>query len=265
MMGRSHAASGAFLWLAGAAVLERTGYHQPPVQIAVGTVVCAGAALLPDLDMSGGVLCGKGGATIARTFGRASLFVAECVEKLSLGVYCLTKTDADPDRDNGHRTLTHTLPFAAVAGAAVSGACALWGRWAVVAVLFLFLGLGVRGLLDEWCERAGWLPITILSLIAAVLVYLHLPAGRGYPLLGVAVAAGCVVHLLGDVITRAGIPVLWPFRYRRRRWHMIGVPNAVAVTVGGKVECLIRGLCVVGAFAGTVGLAFPDLVAHLAR
>src|SRR5688572_2668586 len=110
MMGPSHALSGAAVWLAGSWALDFTGvYQQSPLEIAVGTAVCAGAALLPDLDMSGKVTTGEGGATVAQTFGRVSLFAAEVLEKFSSFIYFLTRMKHDPPRDNGHRTLTHTL------------------------------------------------------------------------------------------------------------------------------------------------------------
>src|SRR3954470_4865744 len=86
MMGPSHALSGAAAWLAGSWALDHfAGYGQSPLAIAVGTAVCAGGALLPDLDLSGKVTRNQGGATVARTFGVFSLFVAEVIEKISLG------------------------------------------------------------------------------------------------------------------------------------------------------------------------------------
>ena len=52
MMGPSHALSGAAVWLAGSWALETyADYYQSPLAIAVGTAVCAGGALLPDLDL----------------------------------------------------------------------------------------------------------------------------------------------------------------------------------------------------------------------
>jgi membrane-bound metal-dependent hydrolase YbcI (DUF457 family) len=261
MMGPSHALSGAAVWLGGSWALDFfADYHQTPLEIAVGTAVCAGGALLPDLDLSGRVTSGKGGATVADTFGRVSLFVAEVVEKFSLGVYDLTKMRKDPDRRNGHRTLTHTLPFAAGMGALTTWACGNGGKWAVIGILFLMLGLALRGLFHTWAEKAGWIVITILSGAAAYGTFLYLPAGRGYPMLGVAVGVGCVVHLLGDVITSAGVPILWPLPTGRRMWRMIGVPNVFAVSVGGKVETiLLRGAFTLVCLAATAGLAYPAI------
>ena len=77
----------------------------------------------------------------------------------------------------------------------------------------------------------------------------NLPGDRGYPMLGFAVAVGCVVHLLGDMITKAGVPILWPIPIGRRMWRMIGVPNGIAVRVGGKAETVVLRTALHGGLA----------------
>jgi len=240
MMGPSHALSGAAAWLAGSWALDQyAGYSQSPLTVAVGTTVCAGAALLPDLDLSGKVTRNQGGATVARTFGVFSLFVAEVIEKVSLGVYTATRLSRDPRRNNGHRTFTHTLPFAALVGWGTTALAAHYGKWAVVGIIFFMAGLALRGLFDEWAERAGWVIVTICSGVIAWLTAASLDGDRGYPMLGFAVGVGCFVHLLGDIITSAGVPILWPIPTGRKMWRMIGVPNGMAVRVGGKTETIV--------------------------
>ena len=261
MMGPSHALSGAAVWLAGSLALDQfAGYGQSPLALAVGTAVCAGGALLPDLDLSGKVTANKGGATVARTFGVFSLFVAEVVEKVSLGVYLATKTRKDPDRENGHRTLTHTLPFCALVGWGTTALCTAFGKWAVIGILFFTIGLALRGLFERWAQRAGWVVVTLVSAGAAYLTFLTLPGDRGYPMLGLAVGVGCFVHLMGDIVTSAGIPILWPIPSGRRMWRMIGIPNAMAVKVGGTVEVLVlRTAFTVVAVGSALTLVGPDL------
>lgn len=246
MMGPSHALSGAAVWLAGSWALNHfAGYEQSPLVVAVGAAVCAGSALLPDLDLSGRVTANRGGATVAHTFGVVSLFLAEVVEKVSLAVYRLTRTRRDPERGYGHRTLTHTLPFAGLLGWGTTALCARYGKWAVIGVLFVTIGLALRGLFEKWAERAGWLLVTSASAAAAGLTYALLPGGRGYPMLGVAVGVGCLVHLLGDMVTSSGVPLLWPIPTGRRMWRMFGVPDAIALRVGGTGEHVLRGVFVV--------------------
>ncbi len=161
MLGPSHALSGAAVWLAGSLALEHFAhFHQNTAAIAIGTAICAGGALAPDLDMSGRVTRNRGGATVAHTFGVVSLFVAECVEKFSLGVYDLTKTRHDPHRHNGHRTFTHTLLFNLALGFGVFEACTHYGKTAVLITLFLAFAFALRGLFPGWSKRAGWIIVT---------------------------------------------------------------------------------------------------------
>jgi membrane-bound metal-dependent hydrolase YbcI (DUF457 family) len=265
MMGPSHALSGAAVWLAGSWALDHfAGYAQSPLAIAVGTTVCAGGALLPDLDLSGKVTRNQGGATVARTFGVFSLFVAEVIEKISLGVYTATKLSRDPRRNNGHRTFTHTLPFAGLVGWGTTALCASYGKWAVVAVVFFMAGLALRGLFDEWAERAGWVIVTLASGVIAWGTGAGLPGDRGYPMLGFAVGVGCVVHLLGDMITKNGVPILWPIPVGRRMWRMVGVPNGMAVRVGGRGEVLVlRSLFTLIAVLSVCGMFAPHLLQRL--
>ncbi|MER7007327.1 metal-dependent hydrolase [Dactylosporangium sp. NPDC000555] len=265
MMGSSHALSGAAVWLTGSLVLDQVAhFHQTPLQLAVGTAICAGGALLPDLDLSGRVTQNKGGATVARTFGVLSLFVAECVEKLSLGVYKLTRMKHDPPRRNGHRTLTHTIIFNVGVGYGTLALCNAYGKWAVMGVLFLTFALALRGLFEKWAERAGWVIVTLAAAGAAFLVYERLPGDRGYPLLGVAVGVGGLVHLLGDMITRHGSPIFWPIPTGRRMWRCIGLPDSIALTAGDKTETVFLRIVftTVAILSGTV-LLVPMLLQRL--
>lgn len=262
MMGRSHALSGAAVWLGGSWVMEQFfDKQQSPLYIALGTAVCAGGALLPDLDLSGKVTTNQGGATVAHTFGPVSMFISEIIEKLSLGIYTATRLSHDPKRDYGHRTFTHTLPFALLMGWGMTFLCSRFGKWAVLPILFLMIGLAVRGIFEHWAKRAGWLITTLLAAGAAYYTFLHLDAGAGYPLIGFAVGVGCIVHLLGDIITSAGVPILWPiptgFKFKQMRlWRMIGVPNAIAVEVGGKVERIVlSGIFAVVSIGAGIALA----------
>ena len=265
-MGPTHAISGAAAWLVGSAVAAHFGaYLQSPLELTTYTIACAGAALLPDLDCSGRVTANRGGATVAHTFGIVSLFAAECVEKTSLGVYNLTRSRRDGRRRNGHRTFTHTWIFAALVGTGVGSLAEHYGKIAVVISLFLLFGMGIRGLLAESAKSSGWVIITALSALAAYVAIDLLPADRGYPLLGLAVGAGCLVHTLGDMITKAGCPVLWPLPIRGERWYEIGLPDAIALRAGGAVEKavvvpLFLAVAVLGVIISVPGVT--TLVSH---
>lgn len=266
MMGPSHALSGAAVWLAGSWVAsEFYDYGQSATTIAIGAAVCAGGALLPDLDMSGKVTQNKGGSTVSRSFGVFSLFLAEVIEKISLGVYHATKLSKDPDRENGHRTLTHTLPFCILMGFLATWACSAYGRWAVIGILFFMFGLALRGLFHEWAKRAGWILVTITSGGAAWFAFTFLPTQhRGYEMIGVAVGVGCFVHLMGDIITRAGVPILWPIPTGKRMWRMIGLPDSISIETGSKIETRVLSVVfTLVAFVAGAGLLSPALMDRL--
>ncbi len=250
VMGPTHALSGAVAWLASAGLTASLlGRPQTPTELAVYGVVCAGSALLPDLDCSGKVTSNQGGATVARTFGVVSLFLAECVEKLSLGIYLVTRTRKDGKRTNGHRTFTHTWVFAALMTVGVTWLATRYGKPAVIGTLFLTVGLAVRGLMAEWARKSGWLLTTLVSVSATVLAVQVLPGTKDYDLLGAAVGAGCVVHTVGDMITRAGCPVLWPIPIGRELWFEFSLPDPIAVRAGGAFErAALVPLLTIGAF-----------------
>lgn len=256
MMGPSHALSGAAAWLTGSLALDYLGgFHQTPLQLAVGTAMCAGGALLPDLDLSGKVTANRGGATVAHTFGVVSLFLAECVEKFSLGVYKLTRGKKDPDRENGHRTLTHTIVYNVALGAGTTLLCWRAGKWAVIGVLFVTFAMMLRGLFVKWAHRAGWVIVTLVSAAAAFGTYQRLPSDRGYPILGLAIGVGGLIHLLGDLLTDRGCPLFWPIPTAKgKRWRAIGVPNSIAIKVGGSVEVLVLRTAFTVIALGTGGL-----------
>ncbi len=125
MMGPAHSLSGAAAWLGVGAAAAAAGHPMPWPVLVVGALICAGAALAPDLDHKA--------ATISRAFGPLSRGLCEIVDKLSYAVYKATKKQGDTRRSGGHRTLTHTWLWAVLIGAGSSALAITGGRWAVLA------------------------------------------------------------------------------------------------------------------------------------
>jgi len=185
MLGRDHALSGALVWLAAAPEVARLlGERTSPAEIAVGAATCAGFALLPDID--------EPNSTVSRKLG-----------PISRGVSHVTRTLA-----GGHRQATHSLAFIALAGggcwaaassrtasAIIVAACVL-----LVARMVVPLGLGkIFGLSVALAAAAGWWAW-------------QGNAQRDW--LPVVAMIGVACHLVGDMLTREGVPPLWPIRWR---------------------------------------------------
>src|SRR5690606_21141179 len=82
MMGPAHSLSGAAAWLGVGAATAAAGHPMPWPVLLAGALICAGAALAPDLAHKA--------ATISRAFGPLSRWMCEIVDKLSYAVYKAT-------------------------------------------------------------------------------------------------------------------------------------------------------------------------------
>lgn len=235
VMGATHAVSGAAVGLVVAGLLPpHWGGPTSTAETLTFAGVCAGAALLPDLDTAQ--------STVARSFGPVSKVLAGGVDAVSLGYYRLTKGRRDGNRRGGHRTLTHTALFAAALGVAVSALVARFGRPAIIAILFLCLGLALRGLAGDWAKKNGWLGVTATAGVLSVLTWQWYPSDAGSTGLGVAVTLGCVMHCIGDAITKEGIPFLAPFvPLGGQRWWELRLPSFMAIRAGGVFEKVVLG------------------------
>lgn len=258
VMGPTHAVSGAAAWLAIAPTAALvSGNTTDPLTTAVGTAVCAGSALAPDIDSPQ--------STVARSFGFLSVLAAHVVDAIAAGFYNLTKGPKDEPRTSGHRTLTHTAVFTVALGAVVAAVCGAGSKWAVGVVLFITLGLAIRGLMADWAKQQGWIVVTAASAAAAVGVLWLLPSGN-YWWLGAAVAVGATMHLFGDMITKNGCPIIAPIPFRGRVWWEFTLPAFLRIRAGGWFEytLLLPALTI-----ATVWLAMniytPGLLTDLAR
>lgn len=273
MMAAGHSISGAAAGLYAATLARDLGLLDiGPAATLTGAALCAGAALIPDLDHPT--------ATIAKSFGPVSAALARVTNETSAAIYRLTKTGLDEDRDGGHRGLTHTLAFAAVLGGLVAVLADLLPR-AVPVLLFVLLVLAVRGLIPSlhrkmgrpgqrprrrrrfrspaWRRTKGMLGIWAVSAVLTWLLADATPVSDVGAWLGAMVALGCLTHCAGDAITEMGCPMLWPIPIAGERWFLIGIPKPMRFKAGGTVErWLITPVLVLVAAALTV-LAIPDV------
>ena len=198
MKGYNHALTGAAAWVAvtSTAPLTLGWYPVSPLGVVAGAFVCAGAALAPDADHHD--------ATIANSLPPLSQWVCDVVGAVA----------------GGHRNGTHSVLGIAVAVAVawaaghVTVTTELLGELAVgagalslllVAFAARALGLG-RGRLQSW------------ALAVALAGFVTLVAPTQWAWLPLAVGIGAVVHVLGDMLTGSGVPLLWPWEPSAPRW-----------------------------------------------
>ncbi|MBW1596212.1 metal-dependent hydrolase [Streptomyces sp. JJ38] len=252
MMGPAHSLSGATAWLGAGAVAHAFGHSMPWPVLVAGALICAGAALAPDLDQKS--------ATISRAFGPISRWLAILIDQLSTVVFNATRGRGERRRSGGHRTLTHTWVWAVALGAGFSAAAAFGGRWAVLGILFVHMVLAVEGLLWRAARVSSDVLVWLLGAATAWILagVLDRPGngsdwlfggGPEYLWLGLPIVLGAVVHTIGDALTISGCPVLWPLPIEGKRWYPVGTPRFMRFRAGHWVEnkVLMPAFGVVGA------------------
>ncbi|PPK69678.1 metal-dependent hydrolase [Actinokineospora auranticolor] len=248
--GPTHAMSGLTAWATVTALTPDNALGQLSTKgWLVGAVLAAGAALLPDLDHPE--------STVSSTFGPVSQAGSKLINTISHGVYRLTRTKRDSNRDGGHRGLTHTLFFAVLATVVTTAIIQTSRSWALPVLMFFFCGLAVRGIMHKWCPRndALWITGTALLLTYACLKWTD-QTDANAAACGLAVGIGCVAHYLGDAITEQGCPILWPVPIAWKTWYPVAPPKVFRMRTGGRVEMAFVGplLTVVAVWMSLIAL-----------
>lgn len=255
VMGPTHSMSGAAAGLAVAQLLPASwGGVTSPQEAFVYAGIAAGAALLPDLDSPQ--------ATVSRSFGPLSLGLSHVVENISQSFVNLTRGPGDDWCGNGHRTATHTVWFALLSGAAAALLIGIFGKPAAIGLLFVFLGLAIRGLMPDWSKKNDWLVVTGISALLAVGAWVYVPTTSSAVVMGSAVTVGVLTHLAGDFITKNGIPALAPLvPVGRRRWWDFGLPGPLRISASGPADKILltafSGLVIVQIIAVASGATIP--------
>ncbi len=255
-MGPAHSLSGAAAWTGVGAAAGAAGHPMPWPVVVVGALICAGAALAPDLDHKS--------ATISRAFGPISRALCGVIDKLSHTVYTATKMKGDSRRAGGHRTLTHTWLWAVLVGSGMSALAVVGGRWAVLGILFVHMVLAIAGLLWRAARGASDVLIWLLGASSAWILadildqpgnganWLFTAPGQEYLWLGLPIVLGALVHCVGDALTVSGCPILWPIPVGRKRWYPVGPPKQMRFKAGSWVEMkiLMPAFTLAGTMAG---------------
>lgn len=186
-MGPTHSRLGATMGLALATPLAALALHRhfTILELAAFTLCTAGYSLLPDFDHPQ--------ATLARVLGPVTKEIASVICKLS----------------GGHRKGTHTIWFAAIMVGLSTFLSVAFGRNANLPLVFVgyFIALMILRLAPRRGSGAGEL---IYAIEAAGLTYATYRFVHSWWWLPWAVGMGVIWHIVGDILTVEGVPILYP-------------------------------------------------------
>lgn len=218
-LGHTHALSGL---VTGAAVgLYAT--HLPPPQLAIFVGLTAGAAVLPDIDHPN--------SSLAHSFGFLTRGFAWLIGTIS----------------GGHRHLTHAVlgvaGFTALAWEGVRHRHDTGGKIGLAVLLALIIASGLYALS---VNGHGADVLAIAGAIAMV------ATSTGLARVAMAVGLGCATHVVGDMLTEEGCPLLYPFS----KYHFRLLPGPFAFTTGTRPELWVLDPALVAGLGYLIYQAF---------
>lgn len=204
MMGHGHAVMGAAGWVTLTSPYLGGVGELPLEQVAVGAIVTAGAALLPDADHHA--------ATISRSLPPVSSLLVRGVGAVA----------------GGHRQGTHSLigivAFTALAALlvipriAIAGKAFQIGSWVLVLLLVAFAAKPLR-------LTRGWISCWAVAIATATGLAWFAPASLWW--LPVSVAVGVTIHIIGDLLTEQGVALWWPWKQGRVALPLLGTAGSM--------------------------------------
>lgn len=183
MMGHSHAVSGLLGWVVVSPVLISQGWVPGQVAtVAAGGVIAAGAGLLPDADHPS--------ASISRSLGPLTQGIARVVSALA----------------GGHRKWTHTIWFVLLVFAIAYFGGRFLGEMFALITTFFMAALALDALHIKPRKHPVLGTVILSGIVTAIVAWIS-PAGD-YSWIAWPLALGALAHLLGDLITPGGLPLL---------------------------------------------------------
>ncbi len=227
MMRAGHAITGLCAGLAAAPAVGVTS----PTGVILGGTVASGAALLPDLDHPG--------ATATRRLGWMTRGLSKGLRACSARLYEATKGPRDENCEGTHRHMTHSLLFAALLGALVGFGSRLAASWHPIAGFAAVLLPVLFCLLLAQAQFGHWVAAPVIAAAVPMALSDAGPVAAMNDLagpIGILIGIGCFVHCLGDAITKAGCPFLFPLPIAGETWYEIRLPAFLRFRAGGSVE-----------------------------
>lgn len=267
-MGPTHALSAlalAFLvaWLASDFMFGALLGSNNSIVFISAVIIIIGAALMPDLDAVQSTsinVLGPVGKVLSTTMRGFSSVVQSTIRAKG------DKVDQDP-----HRGFWHTILSAFLVGAlttaltsinfelfTVGNVTVTFDKFIVTFILYISLQLLMASLLKSVYKKSkksakGMITMNVGSIAIAITLLSLLPTGLNYNWVGAAVTFGWIIHLLGDAMTVSGVPLLFPFKRKGKRWWNYRLP--LGIKAGGWIEMsILFPLFIIIAIVSAIGV-----------
>ena len=207
-------------------------------------IVSAGFALFPDFDNTQ--------STAISTLGVLGKGISKLMRSFAVFIYLAVKSRKDDPKPNPHRGFWHTLVSAFFIGFIVLSTTSLPFKislgilhkdvtlgflfallWIYIAIIMACTGLfakKIKKLKKNFITHIGIHFVAILFTLAVLILS---PGTLGYSWLAFSAVLGYTVHILGDTLTIAGTPLLWPLKHKGKRWWTY---RFLGVRAGGEIE-----------------------------
>lgn len=250
LMGPTHALSAvAFAllvtWLASDFMFDTVLQSRDFIVFISAIIIIVGSALMPDLDAVK--------STSINVLGFIGAGLSTAMRGFSSIVQGLIKGPYDKNSDP-HRGFWHTLVSAFLVGGLFAGLTSInveiftfrdnsitVATLIVLLILYISIKLALASLFKSFYNKnknsTGKLGMTIGAFATSAILVVLLPSNIDYTWVGGAVTFGWIAHLLGDMMTVSGVPILFPLKIKGKRWWDIRLP--LGIKAGGFIETAV--------------------------
>ena len=248
LMGTTHALSALAIslllaWLASDFMFNKLIGSTDSVVFVTAIIIIIGASLMPDLDAVK--------STSINTLGVIGSLLSKIMRGFSSIVQNLIKGPSDKSSDP-HRGFWHTPLAAILVGLGITGLTSIDKHLFTVAdahitvatlivffIIYISVQLMVASLLSFINKKSkknllSQIITQLVCLVFSLTLLYFLPPNLDYKWVGAVVSFGWIIHILGDMITVSGVPLLFPLKYRGKRWWDFRLP--LGVKAGGFFE-----------------------------
>lgn len=206
-------------------------------------VIIVGSSLMPDLDAVN--------STVINVLGIIGSVLSSAMRAFSSFIQSTIKGPYDKAGDP-HRGFWHTLVASFLIGFVISmltnikiplfsigGTQFTVSSVIIVFIIYISIQLTLASLFKSFYKKQSKSILMKIgtglgSLGFAVLLVRFMPTTINYNWVGGAVTFGWITHLLGDMLTVSGVPILFPLKRKGKRWWNYRFP--FGIKAGGYVE-----------------------------